>query len=472
MMATSPTTHGRTRRDFIKAGGALVVGAMGAADRALAGASAAGSSRLRVASFRCDATPPLGETLVWLTKLTTIKDPLLAKGVVLEDGGERCVLCALDWCLLCNESEWSFREAMARAADTDPTRVAIQCIHQHVAPYADEGAHRLLDGAPGSPSHLTAKFLDDLRKRLGEAIRGAVGRLEPFDRVGCGEARVDRVASERRLKGADGNIIVRGSTGGRKAELASMPEGDIDPMLKTITFARGEQPLARLHYYATHPQTVSCDGSESADFVGAAREATEREEGVFQVYFTGCSGNVTVGKYNDETPRARAELAERLRAGMRAAIGASRLAPAEHLVWRTDALRLPVRTDAEFLDPSRAWLADPRAAEGNRVYRGAMRLATAERAGRPFGLSSLQMGRIHIVHLPGEPMLEFQRFAQRCRPDAFVAVAGYGDCGSAYLCTDEAFREGGYEPTATNLAPGAEPLLKDAIRRLLGEAMS
>ena len=74
--------------------------------------------KLRIGTFRCDATPPRGETLIWLTRLKTLKDPLLAKGVVLEDGGKRHVLCAIDWCLLCNESEWSFRETLARAAGT------------------------------------------------------------------------------------------------------------------------------------------------------------------------------------------------------------------------------------------------------------------------------------------------------------------------------------------------------------------
>jgi hypothetical protein len=442
----------------------LVVGSFTTA-RAAADTNA---SNLRIATFRCDATPPVGETLVWLTKLKTIKDPLLLKGVVLEEGAKRYVLCALDWCLLCNESEWSFRETIARAAGTEPACVAIQCIHQHVAPYADEGAHRLLDAAPGSPSHLTPKFLGGLRARMAKAVQQAVRRLEPFDRVGCGEAKVDRVASERRLKGPDGKIITRGSEGAKNPKLAEMPEGDIDPMLKTISFARGGKVLARLHYYATHPQTVSCDGTVSADFVGWAREAMERKERVFQIYFTGCSGNVTAGKYNDTKPEVRAGLKERLQAGMAAAAAATQFAPAEWLLWRTDALTLPVRTGAEFLDPSRASLANPKAAEGLRVYRGAMRLASAERAKRPFELSSLQIGNIHIVHLPGEPFLEYQKFAQRSKPGDFVAVAGYGDCGSAYICTDGAFHEGGYEPTATNLAPGAEPLLKASIRRLLG----
>jgi len=470
MSAPSSPIHGRTRRDFIKTGGSLLIGATGLDP--LISAGTASPARFRLATFRCDATPPLGETLVWLVKLETIKDPLWLKGVILEDGGQRYVLASLDWCLLCNESEWSFRETMARAAGTDASRVAIQCVHQHVAPYADEGAHRLLDGAPDSPPHLTTKFLDGLRARLGEAIGRAVEKLEPFDRVGTGMAKVERVASERRLKGPDGKIIVRGSTGGKNPALAEMPEGDIDPMIRTVTFARGDRPLARLHYYATHPQTISCDGSSSADFVGMAREAVETEEGVFQIYFTGCSGNVTVGKYNDETVEARKQLAARLRQGMRSSIAATQLAAFEQMIWRVEAVVLPVRTDAEFVNPSRAWLADPKAPQGNRVYKGAMRLATVARAKTPFHMTSLQVGRAHIVHLPGEPMLEFQRFAQEARPGDFVSVAGYGDCGSAYICTDRAFGEGGYEPTATNLAPGAEPLVKAAIGRLLGEKAS
>ncbi|MCX6898761.1 MAG: hypothetical protein NT105_08690 [Verrucomicrobia bacterium] len=455
---------------LVRVGLATLLAAMGFASAHAAPGTT--PPKLRIATFRCDATPPRGETLVWLVKLLKQKDPLLLKGVVLEDGGKRYVLCALDWCLLCNESEWSFRETMARAAGTERTCVAIQCVHQHVAPYADEGAHRLLDAAPGSPSHLTAKFLDDLRARLAKAVGQAVKRLEPFDRVGCGEAKVDRVASERRLKGPDGKITTRGSEGAKNPKLAEMPEGDIDPMLKTITFARGKKVLARLHYYATHPQTVSCDGTTSADFVGWAREALERKERVFQVYFTGCSGNVTAGKYNNSKPAVRAGLKERLQSGMAAAVAATQFAPAERLVWRTDAVALPIRTDAKFVEPSRASVADPKAREGLRVYMGAMRLASVERAKRPFELSSLQIGNIHVVHLPGEPFLEFQKFAQRSKPNDFVAVAGYGDCGSAYICTDAAFVEGGYEPIATNLAPGAEQIVKASIRRLLGEALN
>jgi hypothetical protein len=113
-------------------------------------------------------------------------------------------------------------------------------------------------------------------------------------------------------------------------------------------------------------------------------------------------------------------------------------------------------------------LNDPTQPEGMRVYRGAMRLAFVERLDRPIEVSSLQIGGTWVVHLPGEPMLEFQRFARSLRPTDFVAVAGYGDCGPAYICTDQAIAEGSYEPSASNVGAGSEVRLKQAIRQLLG----
>jgi len=111
---------------------------------------------------------------------------------------------------------------------------------------------------------------------------------------------------------------------------------------------------------------------------------------------------------------------------------------------------------------------DPKVSGLSRIFRGAMPVAFAERHERPLPLSSLQIGRLHIVHLPGESMIEYQLFAQQECPDAFVAVAAYGDCGPGYICTDEAFGQGGYEPSASRVAPGSEKLMKTAIRRLLG----
>jgi hypothetical protein len=48
-------------------------------------------------------------------------------------------------------------------------------------------------------------------------------------------------------------------------------------------------------------------------------------------------------------------------------------------------------------------------------------------------------------------------------------MAAYGDYGPAYIGTTKAYPEGGYEtgPRVSSVAPDVEPVLMDAMRRLL-----
>lgn len=415
---------------------------------------AAADGGLRMAVFRCDATPARGEPLIWVTPLEQALDPLWAKGVVLESGGRRLVLCTLDWCGLGGAAYRRLQRAVAEAAGG--AEVALHTVHQHAAPYVDGDAYAVLRRLPDPPLLYSEAGLDALAGKLGRAVRRSLEKLRPVEGIGVGQARVERVASARRVWDR-GKLVVRYSTGGRDPYQAELPEGAVDPWLKTITFVAGDAPRARLHYYATHPQTFCCDGRASADFVGQARESLEREEGVFQLYFTGCAGDVTVGKYNDGSEGARRALAERLMAGMKAAVANTRMHRPGPVRWRALPLRLPPRDPDRTVESQ----SDPQAR-----YRTACRVAYASRR-EPLEVLALHLGPVRILHLPGEPMLEFQWYAQRRLRGEWVAVAGYGDIAPGYLCTDQAIREGGYEPSASHLAPGGEALLKRAVEQAL-----
>lgn len=398
----------------------------------------------------------MGEPNIWVQPVTSVMDPLLAKGIVLEDGSRRYVMLAVDWCGIGGSTHLMLRTRIAKAAGTDITRVALQVVHQHTAPYVEGDGYDWMAARGLKPLRMSAGYLDQLGDNLERAVAGAVAGLQPFDNIGVGRAAVERVGSARRIW-KDGRILVRYSSTAKAPELAAEPEGDIDREVRTVTFAQGAKPLVRMHYYASHPQTFCCDGRVTADFVGAARAGMEREDGVAQVYFTGCGGDVTVGKYNTGLDSERAALAERMQAGMRASIAATRYEKVSRAQWRYADLRLPGK-------------AVPPAGAGERtdqvVYRDAITGAFAKRT-RPLPTSSLRLGHLVIVHLPGEPLLEFQRYAQRIGEGSFVAVAGYGEISSGYLCTDEAFRQGGYEPSASNATPGSEGRLKDVIRKLM-----
>lgn len=420
---------------------------------ALAGGAA---PPLRVAAFRCDATPDMGEPNIWVQPVTSVMDPLFVKGIVLERGRERFVLAAIDWCGVGGDADLQLRSALAQGAGTDVTRVALQSVHQHAAPYIEGDGYKVLALERPGALRMSVGYLAKLAARMETAVRAALEKLEPFDAVGTGQAKVERVASARRLL-KDGKIVTRFSSTARTPDLAAEPEGDIDPWVRCVTLARAGKPLVRLHYYATHPQTFCCDGRVSADFAGAARERLEQEDGVPQVYFTGCGGNVTVGKYNRGEEAEREALAARLLAGMKAAAAATRLEQARGLEWRYRDLKLPVPATA---------LSAAKAENDVLGYRAAIAEAFRKRT-RPLPSSALFIGNAAIVHLPGEPLLEFQRYALGLARGRFVAVAGYGDISPGYLCPDVAYEQGGYEPSASNAAPGTEARVKETLQELL-----
>ena len=146
------------------------------------------------------------------------------------------------------------------------------------------------------------------------------------------------------------------------------------------------------------------------------------------------------------------------------------LEPAYPIEWNTTEIRFPLRSDPAFSEESnRKILSDTKASAALRL-KAAMNLACIERvkSDRPFQLSGLSFGSIRILHLPGEPFVEYQLWAQRLRPELFVAVAGYADCAMWYICTDKAYSEiGGYEQTWSFIDP-SENLLKSGMAQLLG----
>jgi hypothetical protein len=154
--------------------------------------------------------------------------------------GRRYVLCAIDRCSLCNSTYDLFRRKVAEGAGTEPARVAVHTVHQHTALLADNDAYRLLLQTKDPPACPDLKFFDQTADKLGAVVNESLGRLQPFDRIGAGESKVDRVASTRRLIEKDGKVHrPRWSlVTGRDLPLRDEPEGLIDPMLNTITPAQ------------------------------------------------------------------------------------------------------------------------------------------------------------------------------------------------------------------------------------------
>ncbi len=424
---------------------------------------------LHLATFVCDVTPPEDHPLCggWITPVRGVDDPLKALGVVLLGAGKPVVLCAVDWTGVRNEAFRTWRAALAEAAHTTPEHVSLHCVHPHNAPFADIEAEKLIAAAKSAKS-LDLKYFDACVTRSAAALKAALVKAVKFTHIGTGAAEVKEVASNRRVLGDDGKVKFTRTSATKNKEARDAPEGLIDPKLRSLSFWDGENALAALHFYACHPMSYYGDGRVSADFCGLARQKFQDETKVFQVYFNGCGGNVTAGKYNDGSKENRPVLRDRVHAAMLAAWKATTRAEVKDFSWRVEPVKLPPRKEASFgEDESKKALADEKATAAKR-NNAAYQLAWLKRKDTPIEVNCLDFGgKILNLFLPGEAFVEYQLAAQKMRADAVVNVAAYGDDGPGYIPTAKAYLEGGYEPTVALAAPDSEDILLAAMRKLL-----
>ena len=293
-----------SRRDFLfqtmlatAAGWCLQVPRVGHAAETSAG-------ELRIAPFKFDVTPPKGHSCCggWIKPIEVVDDPLEAIGIVLLGAGPPIVLCAVDWTGLLNEAHVQWRTALAEGAGTTADRVAVHCVHQHNAPMACLEAERIVAAEGDLPHILMVDFFQRCLAEGRAAVAKAIKQARPVTHVGTGQGKVVGVASNRRVsRDHDGKVLAMRGSACKDERLIALDEGLVDPFLKTVAFFDGDQKLAALHYYATHPMSFYADGRCSSDFAGLARKQRQQEEpGCQHVYFTGCSGNVAAGKYSDQ----------------------------------------------------------------------------------------------------------------------------------------------------------------------------
>jgi len=462
------------------------------------GAQSENAATLRVGVFQVDATPPLGSPVAYAL-VRKIEDPLSARGIVLLGAGEPIVLCAVDWIGIANGGHDAWRERLASEVGTTKERVAVHALHQHDGVRCDFTSEELLAPYGLAGRRFDVGFVRQTIARAAEAAKRAVAEARPVTHLGIGQARVEKIASNRRFLGPDGRVAIARSSSYRipepilsrlveqarrdgyeqsavrVAEALAAPEGVIDPMLKMLTFYQEDRPVVGLSYYATHPQSYFGQGDVTAEFVGLARAERERAlDGLLLVHFNGASGNVAAGKYNDGTPAARVALTQRMADGMRRAWESTQRVPltAADVAWRVKTVVLPGNPKLEIATLRRT-LADPQAPEGDR-FSAASKLAFLLRmqAGTGIDLACLQLGNVFILHMPGELFVEYQLAAQAMKPNATVCMAAYGDYGTGYIGTKIAYAEGGYEtqPSASNVSPEVEAVLTDGLRVLLGTA--
>lgn len=429
---------------------------------------------LQIVTFNQNVTPELGMPVAY-APARKIVTPLYARGIVLLSDEKPVVLCAVDAIGIGNEGYDTWREKLAEAAGTSADRVAVHSLHQHDAPRIDFATGRILEAQGLGGQRYDNAYSMQCIQNVANAIRAGLKKPQTVTHLGTGKAKVEKVASNRRLLGTDGKVRLMRWSKSKSPAAIQAPEGVIDPDLRVLCFWNGEHPIAVLNYYATHPQSYYGQGDVNYEFVGMAREARNQAlPGTLHIYFNGAAGNVAAGKYNNGEPEMRPILAQRVEQAMQQAFENQQKVEvtSADLRWQTEMTALPVSTHLKP-DELKSIINDASKTPRERSS-AAFKLVWYQRAqaGHQIPITCLHLKSASILHLPGELFVEYQLKAQRLAPKRTVCLAAYGDYGPGYICTEIAYSQGGYEssPGASLVAPQVESVLNAAIEKLIKSA--
>jgi hypothetical protein len=452
-----------SRRQFIHSAAALTV----------AGTTRAAAPVLSLATFTVEVTPPVGHPCMGggIAPVKDVLDPLFAHGVILHGAAKPIAIVAVDWCELRNDAYDRWRTVLADTLGTTRECVLLSCLHQHDAPIADLAAQKLLDSVKANGAICMLDFHEQTVQKVAKAAKDANAKRQPVTHIGTGQAKVEEVASNRRYLDEAGKVQYNRMSATRDPKIRAADVGTIDPYLKTLSFWNNDTPLVALSAYATHPMSYYGRGSVSADFVGGARKLRQADEPkTLQIYLSGCSGNVTAGKYNDGSVDHRPVLAQRLHHAMRAAWKNTTKQPVQQCILRHAPLTLVPRTGKGFTEADLT----ERLKDNSKPFGqclAALGLSWRQRmaAKQPIDVCALDFGSAVYLLLPAEAYVEYQLYAQETRAKSFVVVAGYGEAAPGYIPIERAWKE-----NDSNLGdwcwiePGSEPLMQAAIRTALG----
>jgi len=433
---------------------------------------AAAPPTLTASTFSIEVTCPIGHPCMGggIAPAREIVDPLYANGFVLQGAGKPVAVVAIDWCEIRNGAYEAWRNAIAKALGTDRVRVIVSALHQHDTPIADLEAEELLRKHKAVGSICDLEFHAKTVDRVATAIKASLKEAKPVTHFGTGQATVEKVASNRRYTDAAGAVHYNRMSATRDPMIRAAEDGTIDPELKTLSLWNGDKPIVAVSAYATHPMSFYGRGGVTADFVGLARRRRQAETPeCLQIYVSGCSGNVTAGKYNDGSPDNRPVLADRIYKAMSAAWKGTIKKPIKDVSFRSETIILEARSSKGFsAEELLARLKNDPKPFGQCL--AALGLSWKQRveAGRGIDLPVLDFGDAAYALLPAEAYVEFQLLAQKQRPTGFVLTAGYGECGPGYIPIERAWKE-----NDSNLAdwswvnPGSEERMGTAIRKAI-----
>ena len=220
--------------------------------------------KIRAAASEIDITPPIGTYLSGYGMRTqpskSIHDPLMARGVLIEDGRTKFVIISCELIGFGTESVAEMRSEIFKEISIPKKNILISCTHTHSGP-----ATAKFRGAMG---HINEKWLEDTKKKIVEMVSQLPNKLKQA-KFGYSYKQVNGIGFNRQDK--------------------SHP---IDEELTTIRIDdENGKAIATLMNYSTHAVILGANLEISGDFPGEACRYLQKVRGGIVCYLQGASGD-------------------------------------------------------------------------------------------------------------------------------------------------------------------------------------
>ena len=386
-----------------------------------------------------------------------VYDPLMARILCLRQGDRTAAVIGLDTFELGIDFE---RRLAARLDGAGLTAESLVLCPSHVGatPISSYGAYIILF----AQDLVIETYEEECAARLAAGIRQALDTVAPVN-VAFGRGRAPDVLHNRRFIRPDGTVemIGVGRQGSARAELVQQGVDDSVDVLRFDT--AGGDPLGALVTFACHAVCSSDKyGGITADYPQHVAEVFRRVLGIPAVFTQGGLGDLVPNYVNGDAAQRTGRAV-----GAQALYVYERLdpAPGGALEAHYAEVTIPARlVDAEQED-MRTHLRNSHAR-----YRQFVHDWYAKHPTITYPMRALALGDVCLLQLAGEVFHSTVLAIKEASPFRHTTVVCRATREVGYVCTPEAYGQGGMEPSLSAVAPPSEPIIREAAIDLLRAA--
>ena len=429
---------------------------------------------LKAGFARMDITLPLGTGLAGYFEPRPAKgvfDPLSLNAIAVSDGNETAIIITVDALgireMFCKEIRALIEERTGVPAD----HVIINALHQHTS--------FVMRPKGGTCALQDTAYIDVLYRKFADVSKMAIDDMDDADLCVSIAPALEPLSFIRRYRMKDGSVK---TNPGSKWQDIIEPAGKSDNDVRLLRFKREEKKDIALVNFCTHPDVVA-RSYISADWPGFVRRFVEKDhDDAHCLLVNGFQGDVNHINFQAE-PEKRGKGYEHAEHMGRV------IADTVNNIWdsgvsreKTDvraaqtAIYNRTRTDgAEDYDIckpiyeefQKTFKIPEDAAIKDLAYLRRISEMRTDPIWRVVPVSAIPVGDLAFVGLGGEPFSHYAEAIREGAPDKLIITATCANGFEGYLPTEEAFREGGYEATASAFTSDLESQCVGAAVELL-----